>query len=30
MEKTRLNIGGGDDILPGYVNLDIADRPGVD
>jgi ubiquinone/menaquinone biosynthesis C-methylase UbiE len=26
----KLNIGAGNDILPGYVNLDIAKLPGVD
>lgn len=26
----KLNLGSGTDIRPGYVNLDIADLPGVD
>ncbi|MBI4571568.1 MAG: hypothetical protein HY723_06420, partial [Chloroflexi bacterium] len=26
----RLNVGCGDDLLPDYVNLDMAALPGVD
>ena len=28
--KTKLNVGCGTDIKPDYVNLDVADLPGVD
>lgn len=28
--KTKLNVGCGKDIRPDYVNLDVADLPGVD
>ena len=30
MDKTKLNVGCGDDILDGYVNVDLAKRTGVD
>lgn len=30
MTKSKLHIGCGDEILPGYVNSDIIDLPGVD
>lgn len=30
MDSTKLNLGCGDDIREGYVNVDIAERPGVD
>jgi SAM-dependent methyltransferase len=28
--KTKLNVGCGTDIKPDYINLDVADLPGVD
>lgn len=28
--KTKLNVGCGKDIRPDYINLDVADLPGVD
>ncbi|MCP4642290.1 MAG: methyltransferase domain-containing protein [bacterium] len=30
VDGTKLNLGCGDDILDGYVNLDVVARPGVD
>lgn len=30
MQPAKLNLGSGTDIRPGYVNLDVAELPGVD